>query len=99
MLLTRVGLKDRLNHFPSSLSGGEQQRVAIARALINDPPLLLCDEPTGNLDTKTGAEIIELLGEVNAEHGITLIVVTHDQRIAAAADRIINLIDGQIVKE
>lgn len=98
-LLTMVGLKDRLNHIPSSLSGGEQQRVTIARALINNPPLLLCDEPTGNLDTKTGAEIIELLSKVNAEYGTTLIVVTHDQRIAAAADRIINLIDGQIVEE
>lgn len=97
-ILARVGLEGRFNHFPSQLSGGEQQRVAIARALINNPPLLLCDEPTGNLDTKTGAEIVELLSEINSEYKTTLVIVTHDQRIAKAADRIVNLVDGQIVE-
>ncbi|MEM1558781.1 MAG: ABC transporter ATP-binding protein [Candidatus Bathyarchaeia archaeon] len=97
-ILARVGLEGRFNHFPYQLSGGEQQRVAIARALINNPPLLLCDEPTGNLDTKTGAEIVELLSEINAEYKTTLVIVTHDQRIAKAADRIVNLVDGQIVE-
>ncbi|MDW8062108.1 MAG: ABC transporter ATP-binding protein [Nitrososphaerota archaeon] len=98
-ILVRVGLEGRFNHFPHQLSGGEQQRVAIARALVNNPPLLLCDEPTGNLDTKTGAEIIELLSEINTEYKATLIIVTHDQRIAKAADRIVNLVDGQILEE
>ena len=98
-ILARVGLEKRFNHFPHQLSGGEQQRVAIARALINDPPLLLCDEPTGNLDSKTGAEIIELLSEINRERKTTLIIVTHDERIAKAADRIVNLVDGEIVKD
>jgi len=98
-ILARVGLEKRFNHFPHQLSGGEQQRVAIARALINDPPLLLCDEPTGNLDSKTGAEIIELLSEINRERKTTLIIVTHDERIAKAADRIANLVDGEIVKD
>jgi len=98
-ILARVGLEKRFNHFPHQLSGGEQQRVAIARALINDPPLLLCDEPTGNLDSKTGTEIIELLIEINRERKTTLIIVTHDERIAKAADRIVNLVDGEIVKD
>ena len=98
-VLARVGLEKRLNHFPHQLSGGEQQRVAIARALINDPPLLLCDEPTGNLDSKTGAEMIEMLSEINRERKTTLIIVTHDERIAKAADRIVNLVDGEIVKD
>lgn len=98
-ILARVGLEERFNHFPHQLSGGEQQRVAIARALINDPPLLLCDEPTGNLDSKTGAEVIELLSEINRERKTTLIIVTHDERIAKAADRIVNLVDGEIVKD
>ncbi|MCS7113054.1 MAG: ABC transporter ATP-binding protein [Candidatus Bathyarchaeota archaeon] len=98
-ILLKVGLEGRFNHFPHQLSGGEQQRVAIARALVNNPPLLLCDEPTGNLDTKTGAEIIELLSEINTEYKATLIIVTHDQRIAKAADRIVNLVDGQILEE
>jgi putative ABC transport system ATP-binding protein len=98
-ILARVGLEKRFNHFPHQLSGGEQQRVAIARALINNPPLLLCDEPTGNLDSKTGVEIIELLSEINRERKTTLIIVTHDERIAKAADRIVNLVDGEIIKD
>ncbi len=98
-ILNKVGLDKRLNHFPHQLSGGEQQRVAIARSFVNDPVLLLCDEPTGNLDTKTGAEIVNLLNEVNEEQKTTLIVVTHDQRIASAANRIVELVDGRIVRE
>jgi len=95
-VVRKVGLKERTNHFPHQLSGGEQQRVAIARAFINNPVLLLCDEPTGNLDTKTGAEIISLLREINKEQGTTLIVVTHDERIAQDANRVVELVDGQI---
>ncbi|MCS7120640.1 MAG: ABC transporter ATP-binding protein [Nitrososphaerota archaeon] len=98
-LLEKVGLRKRARHFPHQLSGGEQQRVAIARALVNNPVLLLCDEPTGNLDTKTGAEIVNLLSEVNKEQNTTLIVVTHDKRIASSADRIVELVDGRIVRE
>jgi len=97
-LIRKVRLEERKNHFPHQLSGGEQQRVAIARALINKPALLLCDEPTGNLDTKSGAEIISLLREINDEH-TTLIVVTHDQRIAQESNRVIELVDGQIFEE
>ena len=81
----KVGLGERLEHFPHQISGGEQQRVAIARAFVNNPVLLLCDEPTGNLDSKTGAEIIKLLSDVNREQNTTLIVVTHDQRISNKA--------------
>jgi len=99
IILKMVGLEERLHHFPSQLSGGEQQRAAIARAFVNEPVLLLCDEPTGNLDSKTGASIVRLLVEANRRYGITLIVVTHDQRIANAADRIVNLVDGRIVGE
>ncbi|MEM2936290.1 MAG: ABC transporter ATP-binding protein [Candidatus Bathyarchaeia archaeon] len=98
-VLARVGLGARLHHFPHQLSGGEQQRVAIARALVNSPALLLCDEPTGNLDTKTGAEIVELLRDANERRGITMIVVTHDERIAQSANRIVELVDGRIVGE
>jgi len=98
-VLERVGLGARLHHFPHQLSGGEQQRVAIARALVNSPALLLCDEPTGNLDTKTGAEIVELLKDANERRGITMIVVTHDERIAKSANRIVELVDGRIVGE
>jgi ABC-type lipoprotein export system ATPase subunit len=96
-LLARVGLKDRLDHKPSELSGGEQQRVAIARALINEPELLLADEPTGNLDSHTGQEIIELLKNLCAEKRMTLVMATHDGKVAAAAPRVIELVDGQIV--
>jgi putative ABC transport system ATP-binding protein len=95
-LLDLVGLGKRLSHRPSELSGGEQQRVAIARALINNPKLVLADEPTGNLDTKSGWEIVNLMTKLNKEMGQTFIVVTHDPQIAEAADRIIYLKDGLI---
>jgi lipoprotein-releasing system ATP-binding protein len=95
-LLARVGLKDRLDHKPSELSGGEQQRVAIARALINEPELLLADEPTGNLDSKTGGEIIELLKSLRVEKQMTLIIATHDAKVAAHAQRVIELADGRM---
>jgi len=97
-LLNDVGLSDRGHHYPSQLSGGEQQRVAIARALANDPPVLLADEPTGNLDTATGRQIIELLVTVNRGHGRTLILVTHDAELAAMADEVIALRDGRVVE-
>jgi ABC-type lipoprotein export system ATPase subunit len=95
-LLGRVGLKDRADHKPSELSGGEQQRVAIARALINEPELLLADEPTGNLDSHTGGEIIELLKSLRVEKQMTLVIATHDAKIAAHAQRVVELVDGQI---
>jgi ABC-type lipoprotein export system ATPase subunit len=95
-LLARVGLKDRLDHKPSELSGGEQQRVAIARALINEPELVLADEPTGNLDSKTGIEIIELLKAIRAEKNMTLVIATHDEKVAAHAQHVIQLVDGRI---
>ena len=95
-LLARVGLQDRLDHKPSELSGGEQQRVAIARALINQPELILADEPTGNLDSRTGGEIIELLKSLRAEKQTTLVIATHDAKVAAHAGRVIELADGRI---
>jgi len=95
-LLKRVSLEHRLDHRPTQLSGGEQQRVAIARALIGQPALLLADEPTGNLDTATGAEIMALLKKLNQEQDLTLLVVTHDAEVAAFADRVVRLRDGRV---
>jgi putative ABC transport system ATP-binding protein len=96
--LERVGLTDRMDHHPSQLSGGQQQRVAIARALVNKPSLLLADEPTGNLDTKTSFEVMDLLHELNAE-GMTIVLITHEADIGARARRRITLRDGQILSE
>jgi predicted ABC-type transport system involved in lysophospholipase L1 biosynthesis ATPase subunit len=95
-LLERVGLKDRLHHLPSELSGGEQQRVAIARSLINDPSVIYADEPTGNLDSHTGESIIELLLQVARHDRRTLIVVTHDQHLAIRGDRLLRIEDGRL---
>ena len=94
-MLERVGLEDRMDHFPTQLSGGQQQRVAIARAMVGNPSLLLADEPTGALDQKTGAQIMELFSELNRENR-TIIMITHDMNIAAHAKRIIRIIDGEI---
>ncbi len=98
-LLTRVGLGDRTHHFPSQLSGGEQQRVAIARAFVNRPKVLFADEPTGNLDTVTGARIVELLEAINRESGTTIVLVTHDLALARHARRMIRLSDGAVVED
>ena len=98
-LLEKVGLGDRLDHYPSQLSGGQQQRVAIARALVNEPAILMGDEPTGNLDTKTSREVIEMFRELNEEHGLTVILVTHDQHVAKNARRNIVLRDGSVIED
>ena len=95
-LLARVGLSARLDHKPYELSGGEQQRVAIARALMNEPELILADEPTGNLDSHTGAEIVDLLVNLRTDKNTTLIIATHDASVAARAPKVIQLVDGQI---
>jgi predicted ABC-type transport system involved in lysophospholipase L1 biosynthesis ATPase subunit len=95
-LLARVGLKERMEHKPFELSGGEQQRVAIARALINEPDLILADEPTGNLDSHTGQEIIDLLCSLRTEKQTTLIMATHDAKVAARAPRVMELVDGKV---
>jgi putative ABC transport system ATP-binding protein len=94
--LKTVGLEERKGHRPNQLSGGQQQRVAIARALVNDPPLILADEPTGNLDTKTSVEVMELLVSLNKEHGKTIVLVTHEPDIASFSKRIIRVLDGSI---
>ena len=97
-LLARMGLAERANHYPHQLSGGQQQRVAIARAVVSNPKLILADEPTGNLDSKNGKEVMDLLTELNKE-GTTIVMVTHSQKDAACAQRIVNLFDGQIVSD
>ena len=98
-LTEALGLKDRLSFLPNQLSGGQQQRVSIGRALINNPALMLADEPTGNLDSKNSHEIISLLRRFNREHGQTVIIITHDESIALSADRTIAIVDGKIVKD
>lgn len=98
-LLTRVGLGDRLDHTPNQLSGGQQQRVAIARSLVNTPAILLCDEPTGNLDTRTSREIMAFFRELNKSEGLTIILVTHDLEVARQADRAIVLVDGEVIED
>ena len=98
-LIRRVGLADRLTHRPAELSGGQQQRVAVARALISRPTVVFADEPTGNLDSKTGAEILELLRESVTSYGQTTVMVTHDPRVASIADRILFLADGRVVRD
>ncbi|MCE2454421.1 MAG: ABC transporter ATP-binding protein [Gemmatimonadetes bacterium] len=98
-LLTRVGLGDRLDHYPIQLSGGEQQRVALARSFANRPGILFADEPTGNLDTRTGAEIVSILRDINRQAKTTLVLVTHDLELAGLADRVVQLSDGRIVDD
>ncbi len=98
-LINRLGLKDRLNHLPNQLSGGQQQRVSIGRALINNPALMLADEPTGNLDSENSKEIVSLLRHFNKEYKQTVIIITHDEKIALSADRIISIEDGKITRD
>ncbi len=98
-LLETVGLKDRINHRPAELSGGQQQRVAIARALANNPKFLLLDEPTGNVDSKTASEIISLVKQLNVEQNVSIIMVTHDEKLSREARRTVQMIDGQITSD
>jgi putative ABC transport system ATP-binding protein len=98
-LLETVGLKDRINHKPAELSGGQQQRVAIARALANNPKFLLLDEPTGNIDSKTASEVVGLLRRLNKDHGVSIIMVTHDQHLAREARKTVQMFDGEITSE
>jgi putative ABC transport system ATP-binding protein len=95
-VLERVGLRDRMHHYPRQLSGGEQQRVAIARAFASRPQVLFADEPTGNLDTVTGGRVIDLLFDLNREYATTLVLVTHDNRLAERCDRVVRLVAGRI---
>lgn len=97
--LSKVGLSDRINHRPNELSGGEQQRVAIARALVNNPAVILADEPTGNLDSRSSAEIVDIFEQLNREEGITIVFVTHDRAIATRTKRILHILDGEISGE
>ena len=96
-ILTAVGLDERLHHRPNQLSGGEQQRVAIARALVNDPEILLCDEPTGNLDSETGKQVLDLLWNLNRKQNLTLIIVTHENEIAKVAEKVLYIKDGKVM--
>lgn len=96
-LLTRVGLEDRMGHRPTELSGGQQQRIAVARALVNDPPIVLADEPTGNLDSQTGREIMALLEQINGDEQRTILIVSHDPAVTDYANRAIHLLDGKVV--
>ena len=98
-LISILGLEDRINHLPNQLSGGQQQRVSIGRAMMNHPAIVLADEPTGNLDSKASREIIDLLKESNKKYKQTLIMITHDEKIALEADRIITIQDGKLVKD
>lgn len=98
-LLTLVGLGDRLNHKPTELSGGQQQRVSIARSLVNDPAIVLADEPTGNLDSKSGGDVIDILHQLNKEEGRTIIMVTHDESLLGVTTRHIHLLDGRILDD
>ena len=98
-LLETVGLNDRMNHKPAELSGGQRQRVAIARALANSPSFLLMDEPTGNIDSKTANEIMDLVKDLNEKQGVTIVMITHDQQLASRAKKIVKMLDGTIIKE